>query len=109
MEMKPYKVYVMIDDSGRIVAVDSDAFIADINGWVQIDKGHGDRYHHAQGNYFAKPIMTINGVCYYKLIDGKVVECTAEEIAEQEEANKPDPVANTEDVLNALLGVSRYE
>ena len=106
MEMKPYIVYVKVNDLGYIIDVNSSAFLEDTTGWVEIDSGYGDKYYHAQGNYFPKPVMTIDGVYYYKLIDGEVVECTAEEIKEQEEANKPIPVETADDVLNALLGVT---
>lgn len=106
MEMKPYIVYVKVNDLGYIIDVNSSAFLEDTTGWVEIDSGYGDKYHHAQGNYFPKPVMTIDGVYYYKLIDGEVVECTAEEIKEQEEANKPIPEETADDVLNALLGVT---
>lgn len=50
-----------------------------------------------------------------KLINGKYIEITAEEIAEAEamrkemEAQMPPQETTAEDVLNALLGVSRYE
>ena len=89
MEFKqnPYNVYVKTDSNGYITAVNSSAFLADTNGWTEIDRGLGDRFHHAQGNYFPKPIITDGGAYCYKLVDGKPVECTAEEIAEQEEAN----------------------
>lgn len=88
---KPYIVYVKPNDSGYITAVNSSAFLTDTTGWVEIDSGYGDKYHHAQGNYFSKPIYTMGGACHYKLVDGKAVECTLEEIALQEEANKPVP------------------
>lgn len=104
----PYIVYVKTNDSGCITAVNSSAFLVDVTGWTEIDSGYGDKYHHAQGNYFTKPIMTMGGAYCYKLIDSEVVECTAEEIKAQEEANKPIPEATTGDVLNALLGVNRY-
>lgn len=102
MEMKPYIVYVKVNDLGYVIAINSSAFLADPTGWVKIDEGYGDKYHHAQGNYFSKPVMTINGVCYYKLIDGEVVECTAEEIAEQEEANKPESEVTTDQRITDL-------
>lgn len=91
MEMKPYIVYVKLNNVGYITAVNSSAFLSDTNGWIEIDSGYGDKYHHAQGNYFEKPIMTMGGAYRYKLVDGKAVECTAEEIKAQEEANKPAP------------------
>ncbi len=69
-----YKVYVQTDTNGNIIAPpNSSAFLSDTTGWVQIDEGVGDKYHHAQGNYFGKPIMTTKGVYRYKLVDGKVV------------------------------------
>ena len=76
-----YKVYVKTDPQSRITAINSDAFLPDVDGWTEIDLGEGDRFHHAQGNYFPQPIMTIEGVPRYKLVDGEVVERTAEEIA----------------------------
>ena len=102
----PYVVYVKPNSSGYITAVNSSAFLTDTTDWVEIDSGYGDKYHHAQGNYFPESIITMGGAYRYKLVDGKPMECTAEEIAEQEEANKPVPAPTTDDVLNALLGVS---
>lgn len=89
----PYIVYVKINSNGYITAVNSSAFLTDTTGWVEIDRGTGDRFHHAQGNYFPEPIFKDGGAYRYKLMDGKPVECTPEEIAAQEEANKPKTVA----------------
>ena len=86
-----YRVYVKTDGAGRIVSVNSDAFLRDTNGWTQIDEGDSDRYHHAQGNYFPLPIMTIERVYRYKLVDGKAVERTAEEIQADIAAIPPPP------------------
>ena len=102
----PYKVYVKTNKNGYISTVNSSEFLSDTTGWVEIDQGYGDKYHHAQGNYFPEPIYTMGGAYRYKLVDGEVVECTAEEIAKQEEVLKPVPAPTTDDVLNALLGVS---
>lgn len=88
MKPKKYTVYVKINENSYITAVNSSAFLTDTTGWVQIDEGSGDKYHHAQGNYFPEPIITEGGAYRYKLVDGSVVECTAEEIAEQEAANQ---------------------
>lgn len=91
LEMKPYEVYIKTNENGYIIAVNSSAFLTDTTGWVKIDEGTGDRYHHAQGNYLPACIITEGGAYRYKLEDGTVVECTAEEIAEQEEALRPEP------------------
>lgn len=113
MEMQPYIVCVKTDEQNRIIAVNSSAFLADVTGWMKIDSGFGDKYHHAQGNYFAKPICDGNGVYRYKLVDGKPVDRTAEEMAADYVPNVEMPdalerIAALEEQLAAakiLLGV----
>ena len=101
--MNPYIVYAKTDSSGCITAVNSSAFLTDYSGWVEIDSGYGDKYHHAQGNYFPQPIITDGGAYRYKLVDGKPVECTAEEITYQEEALKPMDEPTQEDRIEAQV------
>ena len=84
----PYIVYVKTNSNSYITAVNSSAFLTDLTDWVEIDQGYGDKYHHAQGNYFLKAIITMDGAYRYKLVDDKAVECTVKEIAAQEEVNK---------------------
>lgn len=67
------KVYVQTDTDGGITAVNSDAFLTDITGWIQIDEGSTDRYYHAQGNYFEGELYTSDDLPRYKLVDGKAV------------------------------------
>ena len=100
--MEPYIVYVQTNSSGHITTVNSSAFLTDTTGWVEIDSGYGDKYHHAQGNYFPLPIRTMGGAYRYKLVDGQPVECTAEEIAAQEEALKPVPTPSLENRVEVL-------
>ena len=80
MEFKPYIVYVKTDDANRITAVNSNTFLTDTDGWTEIDSGYGDKYHHAQGNYFDKPLYDERGICRYKLVNGRPVERTQEEM-----------------------------
>ena len=94
-----YIVYVKINSVGYITAVNSSAFLTDLTGWTEIDSGTGDKYHHAQGNYLPGPLMTDGGAYRYKLVNSKPVECTPEEIAEQEEANQPEPTSGTDPEL----------
>ena len=93
IEMNPYIVYVKPNSKGYIFDVNSSAFPTDITGGVEIDSGYGDKHHHAQNNYFPEYIRTDGGAYRYKLVNGIPVECTAEEIAAQEEALKPKTVA----------------
>lgn len=80
MEMRPYIVYVKVDESNRITAINSSEFLTDVTGWTEIDSGYGDKYHHAQGNYFDKPLCDDRGICRYKLVNGRPVERTQEEM-----------------------------
>lgn len=80
MEHRPYAVLVRTDEQNRIIAINSSAFVADAEGWVQIDEGDGDRYHHAQGNYLPMPLTDDRGVYRYKLADGHAVERTQAEM-----------------------------
>lgn len=88
-----YQVYIKTDDKNRITAVDSSGFLADTDGWTQIDEGSGDRYYLAQGNYFPKPIMDERGIYRYKLVDGKAVERTQAEM----DADYVEPVPKPSD------------
>lgn len=80
MEMQPYVVYVKVDESNRIMAINSSEFLTDVTGWTEIDSGYGDKYHHAQGNYFSQPLYDERGIFRYKLVDGAAVERTQEEM-----------------------------
>lgn len=78
-----YKVLIKINNAKNIIAVDSDAFVASLDGWIQIDEGIGDRYHHAQNNYFPKPKYDERGIPRYDYVpdgDPKWRERTQEEM-----------------------------
>ena len=100
MEMKPYIVYIKTDDTIRITAIDSSAFLSDTTGWTEIDSGYGDKYHHAQGNYFSQPLYDERGICRYKLVDGKPVERTQDEI--DADYTPPEVKPTTEQRVNTL-------
>lgn len=93
-----HKVYVKIDIDGRIIAVNSDAFLTDISGWVQIDEGSADRYHHAQGNYFEGGLYTTDNIPRYKLIDGKAVLRSGAEIEAQRSEREKEELPNIKGV-----------
>ena len=97
-----YIVYARTDSNGYITAVNSSAFLPDYAGWVEIDRGYGDKYHHAQGNYFPESIYSEGGAYRYKLVDGKPVECTEEDVSRQEEALKPVPTPSLENRVKVL-------
>lgn len=102
-EMSPYIVYVKINSDGYITAVNSSAFLTDNYDWMEIDRGYGDKYHHAQGNYFQMPIITEDSAYRYKLIAGEIVECTENEIIAQEETNKKIEELTWQDKIEAQV------
>ena len=80
-EKTVFGVYVRADSAGRVAAVGSDAFLTNTEGWVKIDEGTGDRYRHAQNNYLDGPVIDRErGIHRYKLVEGRVVARTQEEM-----------------------------
>ena len=105
MEMQKSKVYVLLDSSGYITRIDggyTESNITDLENWVLIDEGYGDRYNLCQGNFFPQPIITDSGAYRYKLVGGRVSECSASEILEQEEAQKRNTPPTLQDRVDAL-------
>ena len=104
--MESYRVFANIDDSGVIVDINSSAFLSDITGWVQIDEGMGDRFHHAQGNYFPKPKYDERGIPRYAYVPNgspKWRERTPEEM--DADYVPPEPVKTVDELAaeNELL------
>lgn len=105
METPKSKVYVLLSTEGYITRIDggyTESNVTTPADWVLIDEGYGDKYNLCQSNYLPQPLRTDGGAWRYKLVDGKPVECTAEEIAAQEKANKPEVVPSMEDRLKEL-------
>lgn len=106
-----YIVYAQPDAESRIIDVNSSAFVGPDWG-VEIDSGEGDKYHHAQGNYFPQPIYTDDDIPCYKLVDGQPVERTAQEIEADRAAIPASPPTEQEqlradiDFLAAMQGVT---
>lgn len=63
---QPIKVYVKVNQDNYIIEINSEIFIKDFTGWIEIDKGYGDKYAHAQSHYFAKPLINDDGKYNYK-------------------------------------------
>lgn len=91
MQIPKSRVYVLCDSESRVLRLEGEYSLpADLTGWTKIDEGFGDKYALAQSHYCAKPLYD-GAVLRYKLVDGKVVERTAEEI-EADKAKLPKPV-----------------
>ncbi|WP_252237435.1 MULTISPECIES: hypothetical protein [unclassified Clostridium] len=75
----------------------------DTSIWTQIDEGLGEKYSHAQSNYFPieKPLRDNQGRFNYKYIDSKVVELSDDE---KEKLYPSKPVQpNEQELINAQL------
>ena len=91
MQTPKSRVYVLLDSESRVLRLEGEYSLpADLTGWTKIDEGNGDKYALAQSHYLDKPLYD-GAVPRYKLVDGKVVERTAEEI-EADKAKLPKPV-----------------
>lgn len=63
---QPIKVYIKINENNEIIEVGSSIFIEDLTGWIEIDSSNGDKYAHAQSQYFDKPLINDDGKYNYK-------------------------------------------
>lgn len=63
---KPIKVYVKTNNAGDIIDICSDIFLKNTQGWIYIDEGFGDKYAHAQTQYFDKPLKNLDGTYNFK-------------------------------------------
>lgn len=91
MQIPKSRVYVLLDSESRVLRLEGEYSLpANLDGWTKIDEGNGDKYALAQSHYLAKPLYD-GAVPRYKLVAGKVVERTAEEI-EADKAKLPKPV-----------------
>ena len=75
----PIKVYIQVNENNEITSVNSDIFISDFTSWLLIDKGSGDKFAHAQSNYFPMPLIDENGAYNYKYVNGIIVEVSDED------------------------------
>ena len=101
-EESKIKVYIKTDSAGNITDVNSSIFLSDVTDWTEIDEGAGDKYAHAQGNYFEKPLTDDNGIYRYKYLGGAVYEKTEEEI-EAEISSLPKPPMTETELLKAQI------
>lgn len=91
MQTPKSRVYVLCDSESRVLRLEGEYSLpANLDGWTKIDEGNGDKYALAQSHYLSKPLYD-GAVLRYKLVAGKVVERTAEEI-EADKAKLPKPV-----------------
>lgn len=84
-------VYVRTDERGRVLEIRSREYILDLDGWIRIDEGYGDKYRHAQANYLREELRDENGVCRFKLDGIEIVRRTQAEMDADAESEAGTP------------------
>lgn len=75
------KVYVKVNERGHIIQCEGGITTPDEQAeWVQIDEGTGDKYDLCQSHYFDGGLYTDDSIPRYKLVDGKPVLRSEDEI-----------------------------
>lgn len=99
--MNEYKVYVSLQD-GYITSINSDIFLSqeEIQTMTEIDRGEGDKYAHAQGQYLEKELVDKYGRYNYKYVEGKVIEVAEEE---KPTIKEPEQQATVQDKIEAQV------
>lgn len=74
-------VYIQTDDQSRILLCEGGYTTpADLNNWIEIDEGVGDKYNLCQSHYFPGGLYTMDGIPRYKWDGTQTVERTEEEL-----------------------------
>lgn len=96
-----YKVYVSLLD-GYITSINSEIFLSqeEIQTMIEIDKGQGDKYAHAQNQYLEKELIDEYGRYNYKYVEGKVIEIAE---AEKPTIKEPEQQATAQDKIEAQV------
>ena len=103
--MDEFIVYVQTNEQGVIVAINSSAFV-DGAGWIEVDRGYGDKYSHAQGHYLSDTLLDEDGIFNFKYADGEIKERTEEEKQADREAmaeEQSNRLATAEEIGRAIL------
>lgn len=96
------RVYINKDSKNNITSINSEIFLSEeeIQTMIEIDKGQGDRYAHAQSQYLEKGLLDEHGRYNYKFVGGKVVEVAEEDKPTIEE---PKAVPTEQDKIEAQV------
>lgn len=101
------EVYILIDSNNHIIRCEGGYSISNIDNieeWVKIDEGYGDKYNLCQSHYFDKPIINMDGTHSYVYENNEIRESTLDELAEElaERATlevQPDSQADIQEMM----------
>ena len=95
------KVYVKFNEDNCITEINSSIFLDNVEDYICIDEGNGDKYAHAQGNYLEKPLIDFQGRYNYKILEDQLVELIEEE--KEKLFPPPTPQITEQEKLNSQL------
>ena len=100
-EIDKSKVYIKTDENNRILFCDGGYTInniENIDDWIFIDEGFGDKYNLCQSHYFEGGLYTNDGICRYKYINGEIALRTTDEIKKDLNAlfAESEPIPDTD-------------
>lgn len=105
-EMPKSQVYIQTDEQGNITRCEggySMANITDIDDWIWVDEGVGDKYNLCQSHYFVGGLFTMEGIPLYKWDGEQVVARSEDEIEADRAAMPKQPIMpTTEERLAAM-------
>lgn len=101
------EVYILIDSNNHIIRCEGGYSISNIDNieeWIKIDEGYGDKYNLCQSHYFDKPIINRDGTHSYVYENNEIRESTLDELAEElaERATlevQPDSQADIQEMM----------
>lgn len=96
------RVYINKDSENNIVSINSNIFLSEeeMSTMIEIDKGQGDKYAHAQGQYLEKGLVDEHGRYNYKFVEDKVVEVAE---ADKPTIEEPKTEPTEQEKINAQL------
>ena len=98
-----FAVFVKVDEGGRVVDINSSMFLQNTEGWVEIARGVGDAFQHAQGNFMPKPIFNVDGIPIYKMEMGEIKERNKDEIQADVKPTEKSPLEKRLEKLETSL------
>ena len=106
-EIPKSQVYIKTNESNRVTRCEGGYSISNIDNieeWINIDEGYGDKYNLCQSHYFNKPLMNMDGTHNYIYDNNEVRESTLDELAEElaempVSEPQPDVQADTQEMM----------
>lgn len=103
--MEEYIVYIKINNVGIVTEINSSAFLSDTSDWIELDRGDGDKFHHAQSAYLGKGLTDNDGLFNYKFVNKTLsLRSDSEKEPEREKLNAIKEIT----ALKKKLAVTDY-